>query len=213
MGTILLCCALAMGAEATPGGAGQGSAERPYHDLYQEMNASLRDEAAAGNLGERGQAIRALCALHAEIVADPRFDKSNKLKEYRAKIWSRLLRTKADLNRDLARDRNAPPLDADAEAAALQAADSLAASLALADYSLGGPGYLLARGGGPIAGDNGQALVDLITRTINPQFWDVAGGPGAIVYYAQWQCLVVTATAEIHGNLGGVLGGIRRAGK
>jgi hypothetical protein len=99
-----------------------------------------------------------------------------------------------------------------ADPATVVAADSLASSLALLDQIQGGPGYLLAHGGGPIPADNGRDLVELIERTINPAFWDVVGGPGTIVYYAPLQCLVVRATAETHGKIGGVLGDLRAAG-
>ena len=80
------------------------------------------------------------------------------------------------------------------------AADSLATSLSLLDKSQGGPARLMAFGGGPGPIDWGPDLVDLIERTINPAFWDVVGGPGSIVYYRPLQCLVVRATAEVHGQ-------------
>ena len=218
MSTILLFCALGLGADTsttatTAANAPAAGIERPFHEIQQAMSAALRTEAAAKNLSQRGSAIRQLCALHREIVSDSRYVTSDKLKEYRAKVWSRLQHTRTELKQQIARQAGRPPLDATSEDAASQAADSLAASLSLADYSVGGPGYLLARGGGAFPADNGQDLVDLITRTINPQFWDVNGGPGAIVYYAPLHCLVVTATSEIHGKIGGVVGGIRAAGK
>lgn len=200
MKALLLVCLLGLGADQEP---------RAFHDLHQAMNVALRQEAAAKNLVERARAVRELCSLHREIVADARYESSDKLKEYRAKIWSRLVRTKTELRQQIARESGHAPASAEAEEAALQAADSLAASLSLADYSVGGPGYLLGRGGGAVVGDNGQELVDLITRTINPQFWDVNGGPGVIVYYAPLQCLVVTATGEVHHKIGGVVGGLR----
>jgi hypothetical protein len=55
--------------------------------------------------------------------------------------------------------------------------------------------------------------VALIERTINPNFWEVVGGPGSIVYYAPLQCLVVRATAEVHENIGGSVGDVRAAGR
>jgi hypothetical protein len=68
----------------------------------------------------------------------------------------------------------------------------------------------MAFGGAAVPPDWGPDLVNLIERTINPAFWDVVGGPGTIVYYRPLQCLVVTATAEVHGNVGNVLGGLRK---
>jgi hypothetical protein len=137
-----------------------------------------------------------------------------------------LTKIKVDLKREFGRDATAQA--ALAESAALEAADalsaaaadSLAASLSLAGQSQGGPGYLLsggvgpagALGGGAGTGDYGPELVALIERTINPAFWDVVGGPGTIVYFQPLQCLVVRASSEVHGNLGGLIGGLRAVG-
>ena len=67
----------------------------------------------------------------------------------------------------------------------------------------------MAFGGAAGPADWGPDLVDLIERTINPAFWDVAGGPGTIVYYRPLHCLVVRATAEVHGNVGRLIGDLR----
>jgi hypothetical protein len=69
------------------------------------------------------------------------------------------------------------------------------------------------RGGGPGPRDHGQALVDLIERTISPDIWDTNGGPASIVYFAPLKVLVVRATSEVHESVGGVLGGLRQAGQ
>jgi len=67
---------------------------------------------------------------------------------------------------------------------------------------------------GPIAAaqppDNGQALVDLIQRTIEPPSWDVNGGPGSIVYFAPSRVLVVRQRSEIHQQLQDVVPGLRQ---
>src|SRR5262249_46889964 len=140
------------------------------------------------------------------------------LKEYRSRVWSRLSKIKTELKQQLARGTNhreslkdLATLEA-ADSLSLAAADSLAASLSLLDQSQGGPGRLMAFGGGPGPIDWGPDLVDLIERTINPAFWDVVGGPGSIIYYQPLQCLVIRASAEVHGNVGGLLGGLRKAG-
>jgi hypothetical protein len=83
-------------------------------------------------------------------------------------------------------------------------------SLAILDQAQNGPGQWAALGGGPLAADWGPDLVELIERTINPAFWDVAGGPGTIVYYRPLQCLVVRATSEVHGRVGGLVGDLRK---
>jgi hypothetical protein len=98
-----------------------------------------------------------------------------------------------------------------------EAAQALAARLARITYALDGPGLLAAGneaafGGGAVVGDWGPTLVNLIERTIAPEKWDTVGGPFSIMYYAPLKVLVVRATAEVHGDVGGLLGGLRRVG-
>jgi hypothetical protein len=213
-----------------PASPAKPATDRGFLDYQRELSGLFRGEAAAKDNAAKAKAIRNLCALHARIVSDSRYATSDTLKEYRARIWSRLTKVKADLKREFGRDAAAQAaleesaaLEA-ADAASAAAADSLAASLSLAGQTQGGPGYLLsggagsnggstgAFGGGAGTGDYGPELVALIERTINPAFWDVVGGPGTIVYFQPLQCLVVRATSEVHGNLGGLLGGLRAAG-
>jgi hypothetical protein len=70
-----------------------------------------------------------------------------------------------------------------------------------------------ARGGRAGPPDWGEALVSLIERTIAPDFWDVHGGPGTIVYYRPLHALVVRATDDVHGRVGRVLTDLRDAGR
>jgi hypothetical protein len=58
--------------------------------------------------------------------------------------------------------------------------------------------------------DNGQALVDLIQRTIAPASWDVNGGPGSIVYFRPSRVLVVRQRSEVHEQLQGVVRALRQ---
>ncbi len=51
--------------------------------------------------------------------------------------------------------------------------------------------------------DEGEELVELIRTVIAPDSWDVAGGPGAIVYYKPLKVLVIRQTQEIHWLIGG----------
>jgi hypothetical protein len=192
--------------------------DRGFHQYEQQISDLFKQESKAASDAERAAAIRAMCDLHGHILRDSRYALSPVLKEYRGRLWSRLTKVKTELKQELARDARANQSGLDdlaglesADRAAIVAADSLSASLALLDQSQGGPGSLLAFGGGAGPPDNGAALVALIERTINPAFWDTIGGPGSIVYYAPLQCLVVRATAEVHGQLGGALGGLRGA--
>jgi hypothetical protein len=198
---------------------------RAYTDYSRELSELFRREATAKEPAARAAAVGSLCELHRQIVGDKRYTTSDTLKEYRAKIWSRLTAVKKELQREFGKQESQRRALDDvavleqADALSAIAADSLAASLSLAEQSQGGAGSLLAGGsgqgafGGPAGtGDWGPQLVALIERTINPAFWDVVGGPGTIVYYQPLMCLVVRATSEVHGNVGGLLGGLRKVG-
>lgn len=58
--------------------------------------------------------------------------------------------------------------------------------------------------------DYGETLVELIQNVVSPEHWDVNGGPGSIVYYPNLQVLVVRASGEVHGRVGGLFDGLRR---
>ncbi|MFP6670749.1 MAG: hypothetical protein VB857_04970, partial [Pirellulaceae bacterium] len=141
---------------------------------------------------------------------------SDTLKSYRVKLRGRLLRIQQELERDIARQEKRSGQTAAGGISSARLADAatkaMADQLSLIGYSLGGPGKVFSQGGAMGPPDYGPALVELIQRTIAPGFWDVNGGPGTIVYYAPLRALVVRATGEIHGNLRGALGGLRRAG-
>lgn len=54
-----------------------------------------------------------------------------------------------------------------------------------------------------------QALIDLIQATISPETWDINGGRGSIVYFANGHALVVRAPGNVHDDLGGLLRQLR----
>jgi hypothetical protein len=213
----LVCLALFA---ADPAATNPKAEPRSFHAIQAEISDLLKREAKAGQDDTaRAALVCRMCELHGEIVADERYAKSDTLQEYRVRLWSRLRRVQTDIKRQLAKsaDKGDQPIAASQEQpvdpAAVVAGDSLAATLDLLDQAQGGPGYLMAFGGRAGPADYGAELVDLIERTINPAFWETNGGPGSIVYYAPLRCLVVRATSEMHGNVGGLLGGLRDAGR
>lgn len=209
---VFFLCAAIFSAEPAPTLPG-------FHEYEQQLSSLLKQVSQAKSQATRAEFVGELCQLHQNLVRDPRYATSDVLKEYRHRIWSRLVKAKADVQRELARTTpKGPRGEKNRESTAigpveLFASDSLSVSLALLDELQGGPGQWIARGGGPVAPDWGPGLVDLIERTIHPAFWDVAGGPGTIVYYRPLHCLVVRATSEVHGQLGGMVGDLRAAGK
>ena len=178
----------------------------------------MRREATARTDRERAEAIHQLTVLYNELKHDPRLRDSETLTSHKNRLWGRLTKVKRDLQREFDRgdsnDNVSKPSELDASVDEITA--GLTDSLSLVGYAAGGPAHLLAqvqgsRGGGAIP-DYGPGLVELIERTIAPEFWDVAGGPGTIFYYAPLRVLVVRATSEVHHKIGGTLGGIRAAG-
>ena len=189
---------------------------RRYHEINRDLRALLREQATAKTPGKQTLVIRKLVRLYGEICQHPDLATSDTLKSYRVKLRGRLLRIQQELERDIARQQKRSGQTAAAGISSARLADAatkaMADQLSLIGYSLGGPGKVFSQGGAMGPPDYGPALVELIQRTIAPGFWDVNGGPGTIVYYAPLRALVVRATGEIHGNLRGALGGLRRAG-
>ena len=215
MVTFILCSALVLGAPAAQSAdsskAKDGEskpAKRLAADIDRDISAALKREATAKTLKDRGQAIEQLCTLHHEITSDERFATLDLMQSLRAKIWGRLMKVKTDLKRQLAKDGQ-PQLDDAAAEAAQYAGSNLAGAMSLADFATGSPSSYFGRGGAAQTEQNAQQLIELIQRTISPDFWDVAGGPGAIFYYPQLQVLVIRATAEVHDDVGGLVGGLR----
>lgn len=215
MATFILCSALALGAPAV--GTSESSqtnqsdaklAKRLAAEIDRDISSALKREATAKSLKERGKAVEQLCTLHHEITSDERFTTLDQMQSLRAKIWGRLTKVKTELKRQLVKDGQ-PQLD-DAQAEAAQYATSnLAGAMSLADFATGSPSSFFGRGGAAQTDVNAQQLIELIQRTISPDSWDVVGGPGTIFYYPQLQVLVVRATSEIHGQVGGVVGALR----
>jgi len=222
--TSLVFCLLA----AEPAAAGKYTQVIPTTEprtlavIAKDLSSLLKQEATAKNLAERSQAVFALTELYAELMHDPRLETNDFVKNYRGELFNRLVRTRDDLKRQIAleqrRTRVPRPAAKDVkepreDEADLVARQSLAVTLATADYTTTSANLAFARGGQAVIADNGQALVELIERTINPAFWDSNGGPGTIFYYAPLRCLVVNATGPIHEEIGGVIGGLQGAGQ
>lgn len=207
---------------APPTSPGEVAEQRPFHEIRGDMRTYMTQESQAKTELARAKAVRGLCVLYKEVARDPRLLESDTLESYKVIMWGRLTRVKKKLEQiesiKARREGRKPP--SDNEIAARKAADSMASTVAaqveLTAYSLGGPARLFAdagSGGGAAVADYGTALIDLIERTIEPDFWDVNGGPGSMFYYQPLHALVVRATAEVHRELGGAIGGLRAAGR
>jgi hypothetical protein len=223
MSWLLLSIVVLSGQSDTSAGGelrGPGAATpRRLADINRSMLEAIRADANAQTDNERLEAVRQMAQVYCEILDDPRFATSDTLKSYRARLWSRMTRIKQDAERRLEREKRqqAGALDLQQLQALEAATRSLSEQMTLMSYTMGGPSYVFQQGGGAMGGaavqDHGQQLIDLIQRTISPQFWDTAGGPGSMFYYRPLMALVVSATSEVHGNVGGLLDALRRAGQ
>jgi hypothetical protein len=193
---------------------------RPVLEITRDVNELIRREVRLQTDSERAAAAVEMTTLYREIKRDPRLVVTDSLKEAKHRLWSKLTRTKKDILAKMKREGRRNDTMTDEEVLALAdmefVAQSLADHLAFAGSTLGGPAAVFAQsssGSGAMGGaagsfDYGPELVDLIQRTIVPDFWDVNGGPGTIVYYRPLMCLVVRATSDVHHRLGGVLGAL-----
>ena len=205
----------------------QPAATRKFHEINADLRALFRRESQATSDADRATAIYEMTELYQEIRRDPRLDLSDTLTTYKAKLWSRLTRIKADINKHISRaarqqGKVKPQLPGLSDLSereqghASLAAASTSGHLGMAGSALGGPASVFNQGsarGGRAIPDYGPSLVALIERTIAPEFWDTHGGPGSIVYYQPLMCLVVRATTEVHHAIGGATGALRAAGR
>ena len=185
-----------------------GRDARSFQAIHDDIRAAMKIESTSRSEVDRAAAIVKLTVLHREIMLHPRYEDSDTLKEYRAKVWSRLTRVKKELKRQADRQGGSRTV-ADPELAKYEKEDAKS-SAGASSNQLAGKVAAGRAGGRPIR-DHGQELIDLIERTINPEFWENNGGPGTIFYFQPLHALVVRATAETHENLADILQQLRRA--
>ncbi len=186
-------------------------APRPFHDLTADVRTALRQEAKASrSADDRTSALVQLVLLYDEIKRDARRQTSPTLERLRMKVRARLVRVKNRLKKQLA-IRSSAAQDRRPHARPNQPVPSQQAEELDTGVAGNAASQSELNGGGPVAADNGAALVELIERTIRRETWDVNGGPSTIVYYAPRYALVVRAPAEIHHRMGGLLQDLREA--
>jgi len=54
-----------------------------------------------------------------------------------------------------------------------------------------------------------EDLMEIITSSIKPESWEDNGGKGVIRYFQMGHALVIRATADVHGGVGGLVGQLR----
>jgi hypothetical protein len=198
--------------------AGSQPALRPYHEIEKTMRGLLQREAHAPTKKGRAAAAYEMVYLLVQIRLDPRLSDSDTLTAYHAQLRSRLRKIQKEVQRDVAREGEPVRTRSSDEPLAGQASDAAGADNAVSSQQQPPadsppPSSVGAFGGRAGPPDWGPELVELIERTISPEFWDVHGGPGTIRYYAPLQVLVVRATGEMHHRVGGVISDLRDAGR
>lgn len=199
--------------------------------LSADVNSALRAEAISPSAAARLLAVRRLATLHDELSSHERFSQSELLQRDYQRIRLRLL----NIYHDLSTKEHGEPNTSDSSKAdnerreAPASIDRTTEVLAQAIGPIGGPGGGPGRGpGGGVAGglggpggpvgpaaagpDYSVELIDIITRTITPDTWDVVGGPSSIGYYRQGMALVVRAPQAVHEKMAQLLQDLRAAG-
>ena len=57
--------------------------------------------------------------------------------------------------------------------------------------------------------ESARELMDVITGSIQPESWEDVGGKGVIRYFALGHALVITATSDVHNNVGDLIQQLR----
>lgn len=141
----------------------------------------------------------------------------------RALCRVRLAQAEEVLKRQTAKDRTANDAKTDdgkrkvvARNAILQRPSTVDASAGqtLAQQAPGGVGFggqnQAGNGVGPSANRaSAEELMDIITSTIKPDSWEEVGGKGVIRYFQLGHGMVIRATADVHGDLGNLVGQLR----
>ena len=172
----------------------------------------LRAEAVATSAVDKTDAIVDLCDVYVAIRMHPSYEQSDVLRSEGAQVRRRLITANRKLTDQLERDHISKPVSLSSRVDAVLESESrnrsnASNSAASSDTEArnvvaggAGPG-----GAGPGGADESWALVELIQRTIRPDFWEVTGGPGSMRYFAIRRVLVVRATTQVHEELATLL--------
>ncbi len=195
--------------ETGPAKPASTASAKTARQLDQAVHDALRREAAAKD-ADKQAAARKLLVLYRQLDASPKLSAS-KRRELQELVGRRLLRTSASLKRRLKTDSPSGP-----ETVATADRELLAQQLPGVRRGQGGPQAAPGAAGaggnslGAATAQQAQQLVDLIESTVMPSSWQTNGGTGAIKYFAAGMVLVISATDQVHEQVGGVLGDLRK---
>ena len=206
MQSLIRACILSITTLITLGAHAQ-TADQPQKSFKQyeeQISQWMVAEATAKTSANHELAIIELTRLYSELVRDPRIRLSPTLNQYRVKIRARLMKVLREL--EIRIDRKLSPTN---RTTSDKLQSTLERHLAASAELAGGARPFLSPRAGANMPDYGPHLVALIQRTIAPEFWNVNGGPGVIVYYPPLRVLVVRATSQVHGQIRDLNGNLR----
>jgi len=162
-------------------------------------------------------AAREFITIHGELRADDQLARAQR-EYFLQRVRSRLMRLSHQITVRIAHQKR---LATSARRKSGDASEEKADETTPPEPTAASPGSYVpevstagAFGGGAFQpADNGQQLVDLIQTVIRPDSWDINGGPGSIYYWRPGHALVIRQMGEVHDEIGGVLGQLRRAGQ
>ena len=178
--------------------------QKSFKQYDEQISRWMVAEATAKTNADHELAVLELTRLYSELVRDPRIRLSPTLNQYRIKVRARLMKLLRELEIRIDRKLSSPNRSTSDK---LQS--TLERHLAAGAQLVGGARPFLSPRAGANMPDYGPQLVALIQRTIAPEFWNVNGGPGVIVYYPPLRVLVVRATSQVHGQIRDLNGKLR----
>ena len=182
---------------------------RSGRELKEAVEKALRRWAKVGEKDagkDVNAAAREFLSLYHDLQSDSKLPAAQR-EELRRKVRSRLAQLAQKICRRMARQlRDA----AKAGPPSVGRSKDLGGVLAQQAGPAAGPP---AAGGNNADDDYGPELVDLIQQTIAPATWDVNGGPGVIYYWRNQRALVISASDDVHEEVGDLLEQLQRAGR
>jgi hypothetical protein len=191
------------GAVAAKDAPAKALPQRTQGEIRIELSDLLAAERSADTIEKRQAIILQMTRLYCELASDPRIPDNETLNKNRFKLRARLIDLRDEFKRRVASQKK----KSKKEAVSTGTASTGAQGTGQGASGQGGGG------GGAAAADNAAQLIEVIETTIAPESWDTNGGPGAIRYYAAVHALVVRATAETHGELSGLVDGLREVSR
>lgn len=222
LSTLCLLPLAAVGAETqAPKGPSREESPATASATRQMVRDALQDHAAAKEVSHRDRATRRLVDVLVTLKSDRTLPREERISLH-GQVRSRLMDVQRRLKAVIARHAEeakklklgpaaAPPKDGRPASVSVPAKrDGLGQVIPGGNARPGGAAIGGAQVGASQQIDLGQELVELIQKVIATPTWDVNGGPSSIVYYRNFHALVVRAPAEVHGEIGNVLGQLRK---